>query len=119
MKSYRKELWFEVPARRALINITPQVNACLAESGVREDEIAYVGDDVIDLPIMRRCGLAIAVANSRPQVLEMAHEVFGDGRQGFGCDSVEGVDEDGVAFSLRVCERIRPERTQREGICAD
>ena len=36
MKSYRKELWFEVPARRALINITPQVNACLAESGVRE-----------------------------------------------------------------------------------
>jgi len=36
VKSYRKELWFEVPARRALINITPQVNACLAESGVRE-----------------------------------------------------------------------------------
>src|SRR5437870_13513953 len=36
MKSYRKELWFEVPARRALVNITPQVNACLAESGVRE-----------------------------------------------------------------------------------
>ena len=36
MKSYRKELWFEVPTRRALINITPEVNACLAESGVRE-----------------------------------------------------------------------------------
>jgi secondary thiamine-phosphate synthase enzyme len=36
MKSYRKELWFEVPARRALINITPEVNACLKESGVRE-----------------------------------------------------------------------------------
>jgi secondary thiamine-phosphate synthase enzyme len=36
MKSYRKELWFEVPTRRALINITPKVNACLAESGVRE-----------------------------------------------------------------------------------
>jgi secondary thiamine-phosphate synthase enzyme len=36
MKSYRKELWFEIPARRALINITPQVNACLAESGIRE-----------------------------------------------------------------------------------
>src|ERR1700680_4357285 len=36
MKSYRKELWFEVPTRRALINITPEVNACLKESGVQE-----------------------------------------------------------------------------------
>ena len=36
MKSYRKELWFEVPGRRALINITPQVEACLRESGIRE-----------------------------------------------------------------------------------
>ncbi len=36
MKSYRKELWFNVSSRRAFINITPQVEACLAESGVRE-----------------------------------------------------------------------------------
>ncbi len=36
MKSYRKELWFEVPARRGLMNITPQVEECLQESGVRE-----------------------------------------------------------------------------------
>jgi secondary thiamine-phosphate synthase enzyme len=36
MKSYRKELWFEAPTRRALINITPQVNTCLSESGIRE-----------------------------------------------------------------------------------
>ncbi len=36
MKSYRKELWFDVPARRGFINITRQVEACLAESGVRE-----------------------------------------------------------------------------------
>jgi len=36
MKSYRKELWFEAGTRRALINITPEVNACLAESGIRE-----------------------------------------------------------------------------------
>lgn len=36
MKNYRKELWFEVPARRAFVNITPQVNQCLAESGVKE-----------------------------------------------------------------------------------
>jgi secondary thiamine-phosphate synthase enzyme len=36
MKSYRKELWFEVPERRAFINITPQVEQCLGESGVTE-----------------------------------------------------------------------------------
>src|ERR1700677_142305 len=36
MKSYRKELWFDVPARRALLNITRQVETCLAESAVQE-----------------------------------------------------------------------------------
>ena len=36
MKSYRKELWFNTPGRRAFINITPQVMSCLGESGVRE-----------------------------------------------------------------------------------
>jgi len=36
MKSYRKELWFNIQARRAFVNITAQVESCLAESGVRE-----------------------------------------------------------------------------------
>ncbi|RMD79492.1 MAG: YjbQ family protein [Gammaproteobacteria bacterium] len=36
MKSYRKELWFNTPTRMAFINITPQVEACLRESGIRE-----------------------------------------------------------------------------------
>jgi len=36
MKSYRKELWFEVPTRRAFLNITSQVEKCLNESGVKE-----------------------------------------------------------------------------------
>jgi secondary thiamine-phosphate synthase enzyme len=36
MKSYRQELWFNVPGRRAFINITPQVNQCLRESGIQE-----------------------------------------------------------------------------------
>ncbi|MEE8190320.1 MAG: secondary thiamine-phosphate synthase enzyme YjbQ [Candidatus Scalindua sediminis] len=36
MKSYRKELWFNVRKRREFINITPQVNTCLEESGVEE-----------------------------------------------------------------------------------
>ena len=36
MKSYRKELWFNVPSRRAFINITPQVEECLRDSGIVE-----------------------------------------------------------------------------------
>lgn len=36
MKSYRKELWFNVPTRRAFINITPQVEEALRESGITE-----------------------------------------------------------------------------------
>ena len=36
MKNYRKELWFNIAARRAFLNITPQVVACLKESGIKE-----------------------------------------------------------------------------------
>lgn len=36
MKSYRKELWFDIPTRRAFINITGEVERALAESGIRE-----------------------------------------------------------------------------------
>ncbi len=36
MKSFRRELWFNVPARRGLVNITPEVEQCLRESGVKE-----------------------------------------------------------------------------------
>jgi secondary thiamine-phosphate synthase enzyme len=55
MKSYRKELWFNVPTRRAFKNITPEVEACLRESGIREGLIlvnamhitasVYINDD--------------------------------------------------------------------------
>ena len=36
MKSYRKELFFEIPTRRAFVNITSEIKQCLAESGIRE-----------------------------------------------------------------------------------
>lgn len=36
MKSYRQELWFEIPSRRGLVNITPHVQKCLEESQVTE-----------------------------------------------------------------------------------
>jgi secondary thiamine-phosphate synthase enzyme len=36
MKSFRKELWFNIPTRVAFVNITPQIDACIRESGVKE-----------------------------------------------------------------------------------
>ncbi|MBC7832567.1 MAG: YjbQ family protein [Hyphomicrobium sp.] len=36
MKSYRKELWFDIPGRRAFVNITPDVEACLHDSAIKE-----------------------------------------------------------------------------------
>lgn len=36
MKSFRKELWFNIPHRRAFINITQEVKSCLQDSGIRE-----------------------------------------------------------------------------------
>jgi secondary thiamine-phosphate synthase enzyme len=36
MKSYRKELWFEIPQRRGFVNITPEIESSLRDSGIRE-----------------------------------------------------------------------------------
>jgi 3-deoxy-D-manno-octulosonate 8-phosphate phosphatase (KDO 8-P phosphatase) len=47
----------------------------LRQAGLHGSEAAFVGDDVIDLPVMRNCGLAIAVANARAEVKEEAHYV--------------------------------------------
>jgi 3-deoxy-D-manno-octulosonate 8-phosphate phosphatase (KDO 8-P phosphatase) len=47
----------------------------IQKAGIKAAEAAFVGDDVIDLPVMRNCGLAIAVANARDEVKEDAHYV--------------------------------------------
>ena len=41
--------------------------------GLADTDIAYVGDDIVDLPVMRRVGLAVAVADAHPAVLKYAH----------------------------------------------
>src|SRR6266702_368444 len=51
------------------------VREIMEKEGVTLDEIAYVGDDVIDLPVMRECGFAVAVANARDQVKAEAHYI--------------------------------------------
>jgi 3-deoxy-D-manno-octulosonate 8-phosphate phosphatase (KDO 8-P phosphatase) len=47
----------------------------LSHEGLDSSEASFVGDDVIDLPVMRCCGLAIAVANARAEVKREAHYV--------------------------------------------
>jgi 3-deoxy-D-manno-octulosonate 8-phosphate phosphatase (KDO 8-P phosphatase) len=54
------------------------------------EEIAYVGDDIIDLPVMRKVGLAIAVANARKQVKDVAHYITPmRGGEGAGRDAID------------------------------
>ena len=43
----------------------------VAKAGILMEQMAYVGDDIVDLPVMRVCGLAVATANARPQVKAM------------------------------------------------
>lgn len=47
----------------------------LETEGLKEEETCYLGDDIIDLPVMRRCGFAVAVANAREEVKDEAHMV--------------------------------------------
>jgi len=66
------------------------VREIMSKEGVGLDEIAYVGDDVVDLPVMRQCGLAVAVANARAEVKAAAHFVTPHaGGAGAGRDAIE------------------------------
>jgi 3-deoxy-D-manno-octulosonate 8-phosphate phosphatase (KDO 8-P phosphatase) len=66
----------------------------LEKEKFKPEEVAYVGDDVIDLPVMRRCGLAIAVRNAREEVKDESHFVT-DHRGG------EGACRDAIEYILR------------------
>ena len=64
----------------------------LEKTGLRAEEVCYVGDDIIDLPVMRLCGLAIAVKNSRPEVIRESHYVTPhEGGKGAVRDAIEYV----------------------------
>ena len=47
----------------------------IAAAGVDENEVAYIGDDVTDIPLLRRCGLAVAVADATAETRAAAHIV--------------------------------------------
>ena len=64
----------------------------LEREGLAAEQVCYVGDDVIDLPVMRLCGLAIAVRNARPEVIRESHYVTPhDGGHGAVRDAIEYV----------------------------
>ncbi len=48
---------------------------CIQKAGVTEEETAYMGDDLPDMPLAQRAGLAIAVANAVPELKDVSHYV--------------------------------------------
>lgn len=65
----------ELPVRSLHQGVFDKLSVCLAlqgELGCEAAQIAYIGDDLVDLPSMRHCGLAIAVADAHPRVRQEA-----------------------------------------------
>jgi 3-deoxy-D-manno-octulosonate 8-phosphate phosphatase (KDO 8-P phosphatase) len=73
---------------------TTVLDEILHKAGLTDDQVAYVGDDIIDLGVMRRCGLAIAVPNAREEVKAAAHYIT-EHRGG------DGAARDAVEYILR------------------
>lgn len=61
--------------RQGALDKVAVFDALLAEAGVAEDEVCYVGDDVVDVPLMLRSGLAAAVADATEETRGAAHYV--------------------------------------------
>ncbi|HVW86551.1 MAG TPA: HAD hydrolase family protein [Bryobacteraceae bacterium] len=68
----------------------PIIEEIMADANVTQEEIAYIGDDLTDVVVFHRAGLAIAVANARPEVKQEAHWVTHNvGGSGAVRDAVE------------------------------
>jgi 3-deoxy-D-manno-octulosonate 8-phosphate phosphatase (KDO 8-P phosphatase) len=52
---------------------TQAFEECLEKAGVTEDEVAYMGDDLPDIPLARRAGLAVCVADGAPELKAVCH----------------------------------------------
>ncbi len=52
---------------------TQAFEECLEQAGVTEDQVAYMGDDLPDIPLARRAGLAICVADGVPELKAVCH----------------------------------------------
>jgi 3-deoxy-D-manno-octulosonate 8-phosphate phosphatase (KDO 8-P phosphatase) len=59
--------------KQAAINKMKMVEEVKQEHGLRNEEICFVGDELVDLPVLRRVGLAVAVPNAMAEVKQAAH----------------------------------------------
>jgi 3-deoxy-D-manno-octulosonate 8-phosphate phosphatase (KDO 8-P phosphatase) len=72
----------------------PIIEEIMADAKVSREEVAYIGDDLTDVVVFHRVGLAIAVANARPEVKQEAHWVTANvGGSGAVRDAVEMIFE--------------------------
>lgn len=81
------------------------LEAILRERNLRPEECGAMGDDLIDLPMLRACGFAAAPANARPQARAVAHFIA---RHGGG----QGAARDCIEFVLRAQNRWRTAAAQ-------
>jgi 3-deoxy-D-manno-octulosonate 8-phosphate phosphatase (KDO 8-P phosphatase) len=69
---------------------TAAYEECIAKANVREDEVAYMGDDLPDMPLLKRAGLALAPANAANEVKAVCHFVTkARGGEGAAREAVE------------------------------
>lgn len=69
-----KELGIHFLQQGALEKLAPY-QKILRAAGLRDEEVCYVGDDIVDLPILRRVGLAVGVRDGHPLLRRHAHYV--------------------------------------------
>lgn len=67
-----KELGIHFLYEGALDKLGPY-NEIMRKAGIQEEDVCYVGDDVVDLPILLRCGLAVGVGDSHPALKRHVH----------------------------------------------
>jgi 3-deoxy-D-manno-octulosonate 8-phosphate phosphatase (KDO 8-P phosphatase) len=74
VKRRAQELGFDILYQGALNKLEPYLEI-LAEHGLTNEQVAYVGDDVVDLPVLRRVGFSATVADAVEDVLPLVDYV--------------------------------------------
>ncbi|HZV80996.1 MAG TPA: HAD-IIIA family hydrolase [Geobacteraceae bacterium] len=73
-----KELGIDIVFQKAIDKLTPFL-AILSDTGLKEEQVAFVGDDVIDIPVLKRVGFAVAPPDAVAEVLPHVHFVTAKG----------------------------------------
>jgi YrbI family 3-deoxy-D-manno-octulosonate 8-phosphate phosphatase len=88
----------------------PALRRLLDETGLKQEQVCYIGDDLPDLPPLRHCGLAVAVADACPEARAEAHYITqAPGGHGAVREAIELILRSQGRWQL-VVERLRGER---------